>query len=108
MGSGEQGVEGGLEPPSGGKPREESSLANCEGQASLGPGGHLPQEATSHSPVLGFQLLALALMEKVSESVPTLGQNHLLLGPGLLLSQLCPGLAPCLKFPECFLGNREK
>lgn len=70
--------------------------------------GPEPWSATSHSPVLGFQLLAPALMDNVLEGVPTLGQNHVLLGLGLLLSQLCLGLAPCLKFPECFLGNRKQ
>lgn len=45
-------------------------------------------------------------MAKVLESVPTLGQNQLLLGLGPLFRQLCLGLAPCLKFPECLLGNR--
>lgn len=59
------------------------------------------------SPLLGLQLLAPALMEKVLESVSTMGQNRLLLGLGFLLSQLCLDLAPCLKFPERFLGNRE-
>lgn len=47
--------------------------------------------------MLGFQFLLPALMDKVLERVSTLGQDHLLLYKGLLLSQLCPALAPCLK-----------
>lgn len=69
-----------------------------------------PRERQHHprpSPFLGLQLLAPALMEKVLESVSTVGQNRLLLGLGFLLSQLCLDLAPCLKFPERFLGSGE-
>lgn len=61
----------------------------------------------AYSPVLGLQLLAPALMAQVLEGVPTLGQDRLLLSLGLLFRQLSLGLAPCLKFPERFLGKGE-
>lgn len=61
----------------------------------------------AYSPVLGLQLLVPALMAQVLEGVPTLGQDRLLLGLGLLFCQLSLGLAPCLKFPERFLGKGE-
>lgn len=57
------------------------------------------------SPSLGLQLLAPALTGKMLECIPALGQDHLLLGLGLLLSHSCPGLAPGLKLPQCFLGR---
>lgn len=63
--------------------------------------------AASASPVLGFQLLIPALVEKVLESVPPLGQNLRLLHLGPLLSQCCLGLAPSLKFPQRFLGTEN-
>lgn len=68
---------------------------------------HIQASVSQLSPLLGFQLLVPALMNKVLECVTTLGQDYLLLRKGLLLSQLCPALAPGLELLQCFLetGN---